>query len=107
MKSLPGAGSYLVPAWSRGKNFLSSPGPGPGALLSSPGLSISAWNPGVPAQGFGAENKGTEALSFRQVYGCFFSLPTSRRIKGVCGNDGVKRVVCRLRWEFFVCTVFG
>ena len=34
------------------------------------------------AQGFGFENKGTEALSFRQVYGCFFRLPTSQRIKG-------------------------
>ena len=45
---LPGDSQLLVPAWSRGKNFLSSPGPGPGALLSSPGLSIPAGNPGVP-----------------------------------------------------------
>ena len=40
------------------------------------------------AQVFGFENKGVEALSFRQVYGCFFRLPTS-------GSDGVKTVVCR------------
>ena len=45
---LPGDSQLWVPAWSRGKNFLSSPGPGPGALLSSPGLSIPAGNPGVP-----------------------------------------------------------
>ena len=45
---LPGDSELLVPAWSRGKNFLSSPGPGPGTLLSSPGLSIPAGNPGVP-----------------------------------------------------------
>ena len=38
----------LVSAWSRDKNVLSSPGPGPGALLYSPGLSIPAGNPGVP-----------------------------------------------------------
>ena len=34
------------------------------------------------SQGFGFENKGTEALSFRQVYGCFLRLMTSQRIKG-------------------------
>ena len=48
------------------------------------------------AQGYGFENKGTEALSFRQIYGCFFS--GSRQVnalRGVCGSDGVKRVVCR------------
>ena len=45
---LTGDFQLLVPAWSRDKNFLSSPGPGPGALLSSPGLSIPAGNPGVP-----------------------------------------------------------
>ena len=45
---LPGDSQLLVPAWSRGKKFLSSPGPGHGALLSSPGLSIPAGNPGVP-----------------------------------------------------------
>ena len=46
------------------------------------------------SQGFGFENKGTEALSFRQVYGCFFS--GSRQVnalRGVCGINGVKRVV--------------
>ena len=37
----------LVPTWSRDKNFLSSHGPGPGALLSSPGLFIPAGNLGV------------------------------------------------------------
>ena len=25
--------------------------------------------------------------------------------KGVCGSGGVKRVVCRLRWEFFGCYI--
>ena len=49
-------------------------------------------------QGFGFENKGTEALSFRQVYGCFFRLPTS-------GSDGVKTVICRQRFEFFECYI--
>ena len=34
------------------------------------------------SQRFGFENKGTEALSSRQVYGCFLRLPTSQRIKG-------------------------
>ena len=29
----------------------------------------------ILSQGFGFENKGTEALSFRQVYGCFFQAP--------------------------------
>ena len=33
-------------------------------------------------QGFGVENKGSEALSFRQVYGCLFRFPASQRIKG-------------------------
>ena len=45
---LPADFQQLVPAWSQGKNFLSSAGPGPGALLSSPGLSIGAGNPGDP-----------------------------------------------------------
>ena len=33
-------------------------------------------------QGFGFENKGTEALSFRQFNGCFLRRVTSQRIKG-------------------------
>ena len=44
----PGDFQLLVQVWSRGKNFFSSPGPGLRALLSSPGLSIPAGNPGVP-----------------------------------------------------------
>ena len=49
-------------------------------------------------QGFGFENKGREALSFSQVFkfmGVFFS--GSRQVnalRGVCGSDVVKRVVC-------------
>ena len=45
---LPDDFQLLVPAWSQDKNFLSSPGPVPVALLSSSGLSIPAGNPGVP-----------------------------------------------------------
>ena len=37
--------------------------------------------------------------------GVFFRLVTSRRIGGVCGGDGVKRVVCRYRWECFGCFI--
>ena len=32
-------------------------------------------------QGFGFENEGTEALSFRKVYGCFFRLTASQQTK--------------------------
>ena len=33
-------------------------------------------------QGFGFKNEGTEALSFRHVYGCFLRLTTSQHIQG-------------------------
>ena len=45
-------------------------------------LITSGKNACYKAQGFGFVNKGTEALSFRQVYGCFFRVPASQRIKG-------------------------
>ena len=60
---------------------------------------------GSKPQGFSFENKGTEALSFRQVYRYFLGSLQVNALRGVCGSDGVKRVVCRLRCEVFGCYI--
>ena len=46
-------------------------------------------------QGFGFENKGTEALSFMKLMGVFSGSQQVSALRGVCGISGVKRVVCR------------
>ena len=74
-------------------------------IAAGSSLPTNSLLPGLPdcslililkTQGFGFENKETEALSVRQDYGCFFSgSPQVNALRGVCGGDGVKRVVCR------------
>ena len=59
----------------------------------------------IDPQGFGFENKGTEALSFRQFMGVFSGSRQVNALRGVYGSDGVKRVVCTLRWECFGCYI--